>query len=480
MVCQSTSGYTNLCTHIQINHAELIAQRASAAASVAPTLLMESMKYPARTRAAFAWLECIVLSLLPFSFCEQNVVRRHFRHSSISVDTLMTYLSQLTTLVEEKIKEKLPSRFAVIFDGWTGGDTHYVSVFASFPAVNACGYESVLLALAPMGEEDSHTADEHYSFLKFVLSVYGKTIENVVALVGDNENTNRAFGRRVGPTFVGCHSHRFNLAVRDVLADHKALIGKVHDLMRRISFQIPSAKLRRLTPLKPKMGNETRWSSTYEMLERYIRLKSYIPQIGVDEVEELMLSEDEDDDLLRLLRQLKDLDSVTKALQDARHGLYDARLLFEGVMDKHPSTRSRLGTRSNLVDNPIFENAVAKVQAANEAALTSSERKSIAHLLRDEQSRPQEDTGSEGFSFAERLLKRRRLNESQQKSRYLDLRFILATSNLCERLFSLAGHAIGSRRKGSLPSNIESQLFLNVNSGYWGISEVHEMLHNKR
>lgn len=66
----------------------------------------------------------------------------------------------------------------------------------------------------------------------------------------------------------------------------------------------------------------------------------------------------------------------------------------------------------------------------------------------------------------------RKVIEAAKKSKYLDLRFIVATSNLCEPLFSRAGHAIGSCREGALPSIIESQLFLNVNSANWGIDDI--------
>lgn len=70
--------------------------------------------------------------LAPILFCEQNVIRRHFRHSTISVDALMQYMRFLTNIVPEKVKAILPGRFAIVFDGWTGGDSHYVSAFSHF------------------------------------------------------------------------------------------------------------------------------------------------------------------------------------------------------------------------------------------------------------------------------------------------------------------------------------------------------------
>ena len=65
-----------------------------------------------------------------------------------------------------------------------------------------------------MENEESITANEHYDFLCFILSLYNKTLSNVVAMIGDNVNTNRAFSGRIGRNFVGFHSHMFALAVK--------------------------------------------------------------------------------------------------------------------------------------------------------------------------------------------------------------------------------------------------------------------------
>ena len=73
-------------------------------------------------------------------------------------------------------------------------------------------------------------------------------------------------------------------------------------------------------------------------------------------------------------------------------------------------------------------------------------------------------------TLAERALKRRRLESAH--SVYLDLRFLLPTSNCCERLFSIAGHALSPRRRGMLPGNFENLIYLNQNREFWGIEEI--------
>lgn len=101
-------------------------------------------------------------------------------------------MDRLTTIVEDKVKELLPDRFAAIFDGWSRADAHYVLVFANFPVDCPCGFGSVLLVIALMEDEESLSVEKHYEFFKFVLLVYKKTIENVSALVIDNANYNKA------------------------------------------------------------------------------------------------------------------------------------------------------------------------------------------------------------------------------------------------------------------------------------------------
>ena len=49
--------------------------------------------------------------------------------------------------------------------------------------------------------------------------------------------------------------------------------------------------------------------------------------------------------------------------------------------------------------------------------------------------------------------------DRNKKSKYMDLKFIIPTSNICERLFSAAGYGLNDRRQAILPANFESQMF---------------------
>lgn len=159
-VSQSSSGYTNLCHHVNAHHKDMIDDRIRQC-SQRPSKYFQSLSYSAKTQSVLAWMECVIMGLHPFSFCEQKVIRRDFRRFIISVDALMRYMRLLTKIVDEKVKAILPDHFPIVFDGRTGGHSHYVSVFATSPSDHTKGFDSVMLAIAPMGDEDCQGADEH-------------------------------------------------------------------------------------------------------------------------------------------------------------------------------------------------------------------------------------------------------------------------------------------------------------------------------
>lgn len=82
-----------------------------------------------------------------------------------------------------------------------------------------------------MVDKDSLMAKGRYESLNFILSVYEKSIGNVVALIGDIKNTNGAIARQVGPFFVGCHLHHPNHAVNDIHANFDTILDNVHHVM---------------------------------------------------------------------------------------------------------------------------------------------------------------------------------------------------------------------------------------------------------
>ena len=93
--------------------------------------------------------------------------------------------------MEKRIQSALPEKFALVIDRWTKNSTHFVGVFASNPAANNQGYDSALLCFSPLFSDTCFTANDHYQFLEWLLSVYWKTTSDVIAIIGDNAEVNK-------------------------------------------------------------------------------------------------------------------------------------------------------------------------------------------------------------------------------------------------------------------------------------------------
>lgn len=65
----------------------------------------------------------------------------------------------------------------------------------------------------------------------------------MVALIGDNCSKNWSLSKRIEVPRTGCVSHRFQLAVREILQEDKAVIIQVKQLMTKLKTPFISARL---------------------------------------------------------------------------------------------------------------------------------------------------------------------------------------------------------------------------------------------
>ena len=171
--------------------------------------------------------------------------------------------------------------------------------------------------------------------------------------------------------------------------------------------------------------------------------------------------------------QFRDFDSVTKALQRSNVSCSDVRALFDGVISEYLCTEARLSQTGNIVHSSYFESGVVKIQEGRVSELTTKENQAV-RKLRQASSFVNVALDDGSCSFAERLLKRRKSESSTDT--FVDTRFLLPTSNLCERLFSKAGYALTCRRKKLSPACFEQQMLLHANARFWYISEIKSLL----
>ena len=162
------------------------------------------------------------------------------------------------------------------------------------------------------------------------------------------------------------------------------------------------------------------------------------------------------------------------------------------MLEKYPdidSFKNYLKKDASIIHSPHFENAVVKIQRGKENELSVAEKESVKMFrvrvnTADRPPTAAAPSRNERLSFAEQSLKRQKLEEGGSKparrvnntdnSRYIDLSHIGATSNVVERLFSLAGLVLTSRRKSMSPLHFEAVMMLHVNRSMWSIKTVIE------
>ncbi len=105
--------------------------------------------------------------------------------------------------LKKTIRVLLSNRFALASDGWSDGDTHFVAMFSCAPAENDILYKTYLLGVSPFEEELSQDALHHKSYSEFVLDLFEKSYENVVALLAYNCSTNRSVAEKIQKPLIG-------------------------------------------------------------------------------------------------------------------------------------------------------------------------------------------------------------------------------------------------------------------------------------
>ena len=468
---KKNTGWSNLLDHVKTAHADFFTRFKDGKNSgeMHQTQLKEMFKicYPKTTTNLFGWIKWVVHGLKPFNFVEDPLNRENSKLDGISRNTLIKHLELLTLSVEKKISQKIESKFALVMDGWSTGSTHYLALFAVFD--NKEDRETVLLAFSPFVDETNFGAKNHADFIKWVVeSVYGKNMSDVISLTGDNCSTNVAVSRILSLPLLGCASHKFDLALSEFIVPWKPLINKIHILMTKLNTLKLSGKLRKLTPLRPKTYTLVRWSSANEMVNRYLEIKEFIVKVFSEErCFDLLLSKQDDENVIVLSQHLRKFDSVVKKLQSHDITLGETRFLFNQFISIYPDFAKYLAHDSHVVQDPIFESAILKLQNGKEDQLTGPETEKVKSFKTDDAVIEQVDTEN----FADMLM-----NNRQKRSQYKNTSFLPVTSNAAERLFSVAGYTLNDYRQRLLPSNFEMQIFLFFNKKYWDIETLQNVI----
>lgn len=87
------------------------------------------------------------------------------------------------------------------------------------------------MAVLLLEDETSTDADVHIQFFTYMLTVSGESWNNVVVVKADNLSTNKSIANKQNIPLISCASHRFNLAVKDIICDHEEVLAKIDALL---------------------------------------------------------------------------------------------------------------------------------------------------------------------------------------------------------------------------------------------------------
>ncbi|ETV68813.1 hypothetical protein H257_15374 [Aphanomyces astaci] len=311
---QEDRGYTNLLAHVKASHSNYatLMREAPAAAQSTNTRLWVSD----RVKGRFGWFSWIVEEGLPLTFCEKPSTRRFTNLPIISHVTLRDNILRLTEVVEKKISKEIPDRFGIIFDGWTHNSEHYLVVFTK-RMESLCS-----LSLAPIIHEpdDDHSAKTHYTAIKSVLAMFKETIMQCVFLVGDNCSVNKKLAKLMSA----------------YTQQHEDELAKIQQLMIKLRTLNQASKLLFRTELRPILRQDTRWSSTFAMLQRFFKLREHLDHED-DTILEILPTLGETKKLKCLLEDLKKVESVSKRVQSTDATMWEVRTLFDALVLDFPS-----------------------------------------------------------------------------------------------------------------------------------------------
>jgi hAT family C-terminal dimerisation region len=508
-------GFTNLMSHIRQKHPNYlevfhVAQQedvhsetsslttiAASPAGQQPSFSVVSGQttldymFDTRSTNVFKWLEWIIMDEHELGFCEKDLTRGNANLEPISVKTLKKYLFKLVNAVEKRVSANAMAHatsYALVFDGWSEASKHFIGMYIVYPAKDVDADPVLhLLAFAPLHDETNFTAENHANFIKATLNWYSLSVDRLFCLIGDNCSTNKATANRLGVPLLGCRSHRFNLSVeqylRTFLAAESELVGK---LMSKLATLKQSGRLRLMTALCPVKRNVTRWTGVPDMFERFERL---LPNLNIlvdgtnDELMDFVPSPAQKRNIRERKQALADFKSVTIALQRRDMTIKESDVLFQSIIDAYKdfNFEGYLGAHSDIIHDKPLESAVLKIQSGKENTLTELEKGAVEQLLLPSL-QVQDDAGGTGgngaagadaqLSFAERALKRQRVQETAEGSKYVNTRFLLPTSCVVERLFSQAKRVFSPHRRRLNVKTLEALLFLNQNRMLWNLALV--------
>ncbi len=438
-------------------------------------------------------LKFIIGNNQPFEVVNNQYFKPIVKSESYCAKTMKCHLVLL-------VKQLLPDRFILAFDGWDNGhSSHLVALYAVVPNKDEKEVSEgkinrwIFLRCTIMGSGAYQDANTHYDYINETLKLFGKTVDNVYFFLADNTNTNPAIARLFGKVSIGCHSHRLNIAVKELLTRFDGLLNKLSALMNKFKnvklANLLTQKQQELKRpvLKAVARNATRWTSTFEMLKRFKAIQYEMNMVihenpalfGEENGNQMdLVTPTESVILAKLSNDLDIIHKTTVIIQSSSFHYVAVKKALKILADTHPAELSfvqKIGPDSNMVMDPVFESGLFKLMQGNallpeeKAKLEVFKKRQIQEdAAQDLNDVPLPDLSPIDAIFACNInLRENQLRHST--SVYDDVTWIPATTCPIERLFSIAKHILTQDRSRLTKKLFNCILFLREHMNLWDI-----------
>ncbi|KAI1282001.1 putative AC transposase [Halotydeus destructor] len=239
----------------------------------------------------------IVKSHLPFSLVESEAMKTLISHlkpdKTVTLPTRKTFVRRLKEKLDLK-RAELKSRLrevsnwiSLTTDIWTSrNNIPFAAVTAHFVGQTR-RLEAILIDFVEM--PFPHSGYAIARMLEDVCERY-QIQERVRFITTDNASNNLAAMKQLtasrrltnlnGTSHVRCLSHVLNLIVHKAIEDKNPDIGRLREVMsflrhpKQAQLLLETAETLNQTAIKPLLDVPTRWNSTYDMIDRGLKLKT--------------------------------------------------------------------------------------------------------------------------------------------------------------------------------------------------------------
>jgi hypothetical protein len=177
----------------------------------------------------------------------------------------------------------------------------------------------------------------------------------------------------------------------------------------------------------------------------------------------------------RLIENLKIFEEYTLTLQRDNITFSDVRACFDYLIAKFPddvAVKQYLAHDADIVQSPLLESALIKLQESNASEITPREKAVIECFRKNfATTAPTQNDERDPLHIA----KARRM-VLVKATDYVDTSFVPPTSSLAERLFSRAKHVKSDDRGRLTDEHFDDRMILLLNDSYWDATLVGEAI----